>query len=116
LSHITSESMKDALAYTILQHINEEMSLKGVTNDIRLVVVLDEAWRLCRNPDGLPVKIVKAGRKFGYSLIVATQDATADLAESILANSGTVIIHHTEHSKYLRFYKQSFGLTDQEIE
>ncbi len=115
LSRVTSTIMKDMIAYTILQHIDSEMRLKGMRTGVRLVIVLDEAWKLCREEDSLPVTIIKEGRKYGYSLIVSSQDATADLAESILANAGTAIIHHTEHPKYLRFFEMSYGLTKQEL-
>ncbi len=115
LSKVTSTIMKDMVAYTVLQHVDSEMRLNGIRTGVKLAIVLDEAWKLCREEDSLPVTIVKEGRKYGYSLIVSSQDATADLAESILANAGTAIIHHTEHPSYLRFFEQAYGLTKQEI-
>ncbi|MEW6603466.1 MAG: DUF87 domain-containing protein [Thermoproteota archaeon] len=115
LSKVTSSIMKDMVAYTVLQHVDSEMRLNGIRTGVKLAIVLDEAWKLCREEDSLPVTIIKEGRKYGYSLIVSSQDATADLAESILANAGTTIIHHTEHPSYLRFFEQSYGLTKQEI-
>jgi DNA helicase HerA-like ATPase len=115
LSKVTSTIMKDMVAYTILQHVDSEMRLNGIRTGVKLAIVLDEAWKLCRDEDSLPVTIIKEGRKYAYSLIVSSQDATADLAESILANAGTAIIHHTEHPTYLRFFEQSYGLTKQEI-
>lgn len=115
LSRITSSTMKDMIAYSILQYVDSEMRTRGLWNEIRLVVVLDEAWKLCRDEDSLPVTIIKEGRKFGYALVVSLQDATADLAESILSNAGTVIIHHTEHPKYLRFFENAYGLTKDEV-
>ncbi len=115
LSKVTSTIMKDMVAYTVLQHVDSEMRLNGIRTGVKLAIVLDEAWKLCREEDSLPVTIIKEGRKYGYSLIVSSQDATADLAESILANAGTAIIHHTEHPSYLRFFEQSYGLTKQEV-
>jgi len=115
LSRVTSNSLKDMIAWTVLQYIDSMMRLEGVKEEIRLIIVLDEAWKLCRYEDSLPVTIIKEGRKYGYSLWVSSQDATADLAESILANAGTAIIHHTEHPKYLNFFKSAYGLTEQEL-
>jgi len=115
LSKVTSTIMKDMIAYTILQHVDSEMRLRGLVSGVRLAVVLDEAWKLCREEQSLPVTIIKEGRKYGYSLIVSSQDATADLAESILANAGTAIIHHTEHPKYLKFFETAYGLTGSEL-
>lgn len=115
LSKVTSTMMKDMIAYTVLQHVDSEMRLKGMVQGVRLAIVLDEAWKLCRDEQSLPVTIIKEGRKYGYSLIVSSQDATADLAESILANAGMVLIHHTEHPKYLKFFEQAYGLTSSEL-
>jgi hypothetical protein len=115
LSRVTSSILKDIVSQTILQHIDTEMRLKGIQNKVVQIVVLDEAWKLSREENSLPVTIIKEGRKYGYSLIVSSQDATADLAESILANAGTAIIHHTEHPKYTSFFESSYGLTVQEI-
>lgn len=115
LSRVTSTMMKDMIAYTVLQHVDSEMRLKGIVPGVRLAIVLDEAWKLCRDEQSLPVTIIKEGRKYGYSLCVSSQDATADLAESILANAGTVLIHHTEHPKYLKFFEQAYGLTGSEL-
>lgn len=115
LSKLTSNSLKDMIAWTILQYIDSMMRLEGVKERIRLLIALDEAWKLCRDEDSLPVTIIKEGRKYGYSLCISSQDATADLAESILANAGTVIIHHTEHPKYLKFFQSAYGLTEWEV-
>src|SRR5207249_5930002 len=79
------------------------------------IIAIDEAWKLCRSEGSLPVAIVKEGRKFGYALFVASQDATADLAESILANAGTTVIFRTQHPKYLNFFKSAYGLNEQEL-
>jgi len=115
LSKVTSNSLKDMIAWTILQYIDSMMRVEGVREKVKLAIILDEAWKLCREEDSLPVAIIKEGRKYGYSLWISSQDATADLAESILANAGTVIIHHTEHPKYLNFFRSAYGLTSQEL-
>jgi hypothetical protein len=115
LSRVTSNQLKDIIAWTFLQRIDARMRIHGLQRDVRLLVVLDEAWKVCRDEDSLAVALVKEGRKYGYALLVSSQDATADLAESILANAGTAIIHHTEHPKYLHFLQRAYGLTDQEV-
>lgn len=114
LSKLTSSSLKDLIAWTILQYLDTLMRLEGVREEIRLVIVLDEAWKLCKDADSLPVTIIKEGRKYGYSLIVSTQDVI-DVAEPILSNAGTAIIHRTEHPRYLNFFKKAYDLTKLEI-
>lgn len=115
LSKLTSSSLKDVIAWTVLQYIDSEMRVHGTKSKVRLIIALDEAWKLCRSESSLPVTIIKEGRKFGYSLWVGSQDATADLAESILANAGTAVIFRIQHSKYLNFFKSAYGLNEQEL-
>src|SRR2546427_5687673 len=115
LSLVTSSSLKDMIAWTVLQYIDSAMRVNGTQSQVRLIIAIDEAWKLCRSEAGLPVAIVKEGRKFGYALLVSSQDATADLAESILANAGTTVILRTQHPKYLNFFKSAYGLNEQEI-
>ncbi len=115
LSKVTSSSLKDMVAWTVLQYIDSAMRVDGIQNRVRLIIAIDEAWKLCRSESSLPVTVIKEGRKFGYALIVASQDATADLAESILANAGTTIIFRTQHPKYLNFFKSAYGLNEQEL-
>jgi len=114
LSKVSSSILKDLIAWNILQYLDTMMRLEGVTEEIRLVVVLDEAWKLCKREDSLPVAIVKEGRKYGYSLIVSTQDII-DVAEPILSNAGTGIIHRTEHPRYLSFFERAYDLTEIEL-
>jgi len=115
LSKVTSSSLKDMIAWTVLQYIDSAMRVNGTQSRVRLIIAIDEAWKLCRSEAGLPVAIVKEGRKFGYALLVSSQDATADLAESILANAGTTVIFRTQHPKYLNFFKSAYGLNEQEL-
>lgn len=115
LSKVTSNTLKDIIAWTILQYIDSKMRLDGIVKSVRLLIILDEAWKLCRDEKSLPVTLIKEGRKYGYSLLVSSQDATEDLAESILSNAGTVIVHKTSHPKYLSFFKRAYGLTDMEV-
>src|SRR2546426_5270745 len=114
LSKITSSSLKDLIAWTILQNLESEMRVHGIQDEVKLIVALDEAWKLCRSESSLPVVIAKEGRKHGISLWTSSQDVP-DLSESILANAGTAVIFRTQHPKYLNFFKSAYGLNEQEI-
>lgn len=114
LSKVSSSTLKDLIAWTVLQYLDTMMRLEGLSDDIRLLIVLDEAWKLCKDEKSLPVALIKEGRKFGYSLTISTQDII-DVAEPILSNAGTVIIHRTEHPRYLNFFKRAYDLTELEI-
>jgi len=114
LSKVASSVLKDLIAWTVLQYLDTMMRIEGITDEIRLIVVLDEAWKLCKDENSLPVAIIKEGRKYGYALIASTQDII-DVAEPILSNAGTIIIHRTEHPRYLNFFKRAYDLTETEI-
>lgn len=116
LSKISNNSLKDAVSYTILQHIDSKMRLEGIQKELVLQVVIDEAWKLAKDPKSLPVVLIKEGRKYGYSIIISSQDATDDLAPQILSNAGTAIIHRITYPKYLWYLRESHNLTDIELE
>src|SRR2546427_3314869 len=113
LSKVTSSFLKDMIAWTVLQFIDSAMRVDGTQNRVRLIIAIDEAWKLCRSETSLPVSIVREGRKFGYALVVASQGI--DLAESILANAGTAVIFRTQHPRYMNFFKSAYGLNEQEL-
>jgi len=57
-------------------------------------VVLDEAHRMAKDVT-LP-KLMKEGRKYGVSVIVASQNAN-DFHKDVLGNAGTKIVFRTNH-------------------
>ncbi len=117
LSKISNNALKDAISYTILQFIDSKMRLDGIQKgELKLIVVIDEAWKLAKDPKSLPVVLIKEGRKYGYSIIISSQDATDDLAPQILSNAGTAIIHRITYPKYLGYLRESYNLTEIEIE
>jgi DNA helicase HerA-like ATPase len=59
---------------------------------MKLAVVLDEAHRMARDVT-LP-KIMKEGRKYGVSVVVASQSAD-DFHADVLGNAGTKIVFRT---------------------
>lgn len=116
LSKISNNVLKDAISYTVLQFIDSKMRLDGIQKQLKLVVVIDEAWKLAKDQKSLPVVLIKEGRKYGYSIIISSQDATDDLAPQILSNAGTAIIHRVTYPKYLNYLKDSYNLTELETE
>jgi DNA helicase HerA-like ATPase len=61
---------------------------------LRLAVVLDEAHRLAKDVT-LP-KLMKEGRKYGISVVAASQ-GMADFHRDVLANAGAKIIFRTNY-------------------
>lgn len=72
----------------MLEKIYAAMLARGVTRDLRVMVVVDEAHKLCG--DETITSLVKEARKYGLGLILSSQE-TRDFHPSIFANTGTLI-------------------------
>lgn len=72
----------------MLDKIYAAMLARGVTKDLRVMVVVDEAHKLCG--DETITSLIKEARKYGLGLILSSQE-TRDFHPSIFANTGTLI-------------------------
>jgi len=72
----------------ILERVYSEMLIKGMTKELRVMLVIDEAHKLCG--DETIISLVKEARKYGLGLILSSQE-TRDFHESVFANTGTLI-------------------------
>jgi DNA phosphorothioation-dependent restriction protein DptH len=72
----------------MLEKIYATMLMKGVTRQLRVMVVIDEAHKLCG--DETIVSLVKEARKYGLGLVLSSQE-TRDFHPSVFANTGTLI-------------------------
>lgn len=81
--------------WTSLQQIFEQAKEDGIVDgasEVRTVIVLDEAHKFFNDKDGNIIDIIsKEGRKFGLSLICASQ-APSHFSEDFLGNVGTKIL------------------------
>src|SRR5579875_2706743 len=89
LHNLFAESLQMAAGAFVLRKIYKDMFRWGVAKKLRLAIVLDEAHRLARDIT-LP-KLMKEGRKFGISVIVASQ-GIGDFHPDVLGNAGTKIL------------------------
>ncbi len=89
LHNLYVETVQQAAGAFLLRKLYKDMFGWGTTNRLRLAIVLDEAHRLAKDVT-LP-KIMKEGRKFGVSVIVASQ-GMADFHPDVLANAGTKVL------------------------
>jgi DNA helicase HerA-like ATPase len=105
LHDLYSESLQLAAGAFVLRKLYRDMFSWGQASSIRLAVVLDEAHRLAKDVT-LP-KLMKEGRKYGVSVVVASQ-GLSDFHRDILGNAGTKIIFRTNHpeSKKIAPYVQ----------
>lgn len=93
------ETEKSLVAYAIFQRIYEMFNrTPELQQRLRLMLVLDEAWKILqKSPDTkelpLPVQIVRLGRKYGFGILVATQQIS-DLSADFINSSAVRIIHN----------------------
>ncbi len=109
LHHLFAESLQMAAGAFILRKIYKDMFRWGTAQRLRLAIVLDEAHRLARDIT-LP-KLMKEGRKFGVSVIVASQ-GMSDFHPDVLSNAGTKVIfrmNYPESRKVAGFIRAHQG-------
>lgn len=94
LSHLTLETVQLAAGAFVLRKVYREMFRWKQAGILRLAVVLDEAHRLAKDVT-LP-KLMKEGRKYGVSVVVASQ-GMADFHRDVLGNAGTKIVFRTNY-------------------
>ena len=73
----------------LLEKIYSSMLIQGMSKDLRVMVCIDEAHKLCNDPK--VTDLVKEARKYGLGLILSSQE-TRDFHPSIFANAGTQIV------------------------
>lgn len=88
------EVLQLAVGAFVLRKVYKDMFSWGEADNLRLAIVLDEAHRLARDVT-LP-KLMKEGRKFGISVIVASQ-GMSDFHADVLGNAGTKVIFRMNH-------------------
>ena len=111
LHDLPSEEMRSLAGLTILQYIKELMRLEGMKKDnkhVRLFVVLDEAWKIAQDERSDVITIVREGRKYNFSLIIATQNPT-DMHKTIFSNIGSVFVLRLILKEFRDYVKNSIG-------
>ena len=106
LGGLPIEQLQHAAVSFMLRRIYRQMFLWGEQEQLRLMVVLDEAHRVARDPT-LP-RLIKEGRKFGVGIIVASQEIR-DFHDTVVTNAGTRIMFRTNYpeSKSLAKFVQA---------
>jgi DNA phosphorothioation-dependent restriction protein DptH len=94
LSNLRLETVQLAAGAFILRKVYREMFRWDLNDVLRLAIVLDEAHRLAKDVT-LP-KLMKEGRKYGVSIVVASQ-GMADFHRDVIGNAGTKIVFRTNY-------------------
>ena len=81
------------------------------TKGLKLLVVLDEAWKVAKDDNSDAVMIVREGRKYQFGLIVASQNPT-DISEAIFSNVGTTFILRVKFERFLDYLQSTLNFSD----
>ncbi|MCX6772382.1 MAG: DUF87 domain-containing protein, partial [Candidatus Micrarchaeota archaeon] len=114
LHSLPMESLRSLAGLAILQFVKEKMRTKSYSADsgkINLFVVVDEAWKIASDERSDVVSIVREGRKYGFSLIVASQNPT-DVHKSIFSNAGSVFAFRVTLSSERDYMRTSLAYSD----
>ncbi len=113
LSGLPDEVFRALAGLSMLQFIKEKMREEGwsPTAGLKLIVVLDEAWKIAKDENSDAVMIVREGRKYSFGLLVASQNPT-DISEAIFSNVGTTFILRVKFERFLDYLQASLSFSD----
>jgi hypothetical protein len=113
---------KSLVTYVVFQRIKQAFETLGLSR-LRLFVVLEEAHLILKTEERksntvgepLPVKLIRMGRKYGFSIVVSTQLAT-DVSKEAAANCSTIIALKFTHPEQLAYIEKWIALSKPELE
>lgn len=113
LSGLPDEVFRALAGLSMLQFIKEKMREEGWSSEkgLKLIVVLDEAWKIAKEDNSDAVMIVREGRKYNFGLLVASQNPT-DISENIFSNVGTTFILRVKFERYLDYLQNTLNFSD----
>ncbi len=110
LHSLPTEEMRSLTGLTILQFLKERMRREELkeAKGIKLFVVVDEAWKIANDDRSDVITIVREGRKYNFSLIVASQNPT-DMHKTIISNVGTMFVLRLVLREYKDYIRNSLN-------
>lgn len=113
LSGLPDETFRALAALTLLQFIKEKMRATGWAKKkgIRLIIVLDEAWKIAKEDNSDAVMIVREGRKYNFAIVIASQNPT-DISEAIFSNVGTTFILKVKFERFLDYLQGTLNFSN----
>ena len=113
LSGLPDEVMRGLAGLFVLQFLKERMRAVGwaAEKGLKVLVVLDEAWKIASDERSDAVTIVREGRKYQFGLIVASQNPT-DINEAIFSNVGTTFILRVKFERFLDYLQGSLNFSN----
>ena len=113
LHTLPMESLRSLAGLAVLQFVKEKMRAQSYTSvgAPKLFIVVDEAWKIAADERSDVVSIVREGRKYGFGLIVASQNPT-DVHKSIFSNAGTVMSFRLTSGAERDYVRSSLSYSD----
>ncbi len=113
LHSLPSEELRSLAGLTILQFIKEKMRRESVQEEkgIKLLVVLDEAWKIAQDERSDVITIIREGRKYNFALIVASQNPN-DMHKTIFSNVGTMFVLRLVLREFRKYVQESLNYSD----
>lgn len=113
LHSLPSEELRSLAGLTILQFIKEKMRRESVQEEkgIKLLVVLDEAWKIAQDERSDVITIIREGRKYNFALIVASQNPT-DMHKTIFSNTGTMFVLRLILKEFRKYVQDSLNYSN----
>ena len=113
ISGLPDERFRALGALAMLQFIKERMRATGWAKEkgLRLIIVLDEAWKIAKDDNSDAVMIVREGRKYNFGIIVASQNPT-DISEAIFSNVGTTFILKIKFERFLDYVQGTLNFSN----
>ncbi|VVB77345.1 Uncharacterised protein [uncultured archaeon] len=103
-----NESEKSLVAFALMQRLCELFDRKPELNaSLRLMVVMDEVWQFFRRErdfterkESSLEKVVRLGRKYGFGLVVSTQQVE-DMPKVFFNSCSLMMLHQQRESAYM---------------
>ena len=111
-SALRDDSQRGEISRLIFRVITELMHRSGMAgnnSDNEQIIVLDEAWRLIKNSEDVGA-LFREGRKYGFSVVVATQLAN-DINSEIISNVSCLFLFRLQNDSDYRMLVDS-GVID----
>ncbi len=96
-----------------LNRIYEDMLMRSSVIEHKLMVVVDEAWKLGKNCPEID-NLIREGRKYGVSVLLASQSLN-DISEEMLSNFSLIFVMHTNDDLEIQKFSRNFGLGQHQI-
>ena len=96
LSNIKNREYKAQVSKILLKMISDEMITHRINRKVSNIIVIDEAWKLLDSNE--LSMLFREGRKYGFSIVIATQLAK-DILNDIISNSASISIFKLQNSE-----------------